>query len=262
MSFKDILFIDIETVSQYETYNHLPDDWKELWDHKAKTLTRYSETDSTELLYERAGIYAEFGKIICISCGCLSGTGENKRLKIKSFYGDDEAVLLQEFVEMLDKWIGLEKRSPFEKNIRCICAHNGKEFDFPYLCRRLIINSMSLPNCLDIRGKKPWEIPHLDTLELWKFGDIKNYTSLKLLAHILNIPSPKDDMDGSMVNNVYWVKKDLDRIVSYCQKDVLTLANVYLRMHCEQMVHPENVEYATTWATESIMHPALNGKTL
>ncbi|MBD0349986.1 MAG: ribonuclease H-like domain-containing protein [Flavisolibacter sp.] len=259
MSYKDILFIDIETVSQYETYHHLPGDWKELWDHKAKFLSRSPETESPEQLYQRAGIYAEFGKIICISCGCIQGAGDNKRLKIKSFYGDDETIILRDFADMLEKWISSEKKGAFEKSTRCICAHNGKEFDFPYLCRRLIINSMSLPDCLNIRGKKPWEITHIDTLDLWKFGDTKNYTSLKLLAHVLNIPSPKDDMDGSLVNNVYWVEKDLDRIVRYCQKDVLTLANVYLRMHCEEIVQSENVEY-TTWPIESIMHPALNGK--
>ena len=259
MNFNNILFLDIETVPQYETYHHMPEEWKELWDTKAASLMRYQEGETAESLYERAGIYAEFGKIVCISCGCVHGSGEHKRLKIKSFYGDDEVRILNDFVEMLDKWTASEKKSPFEKSSRCICAHNGKEFDFPYICRRLIINNMALPECLNIRGKKPWEISHLDTMELWKFGDTKNFTSLKLLAQVLDIPSPKDDIDGSMVHTVYWVEKNIDRIVTYCQKDVLTLVNVYLRMHCESPVRQEDVDYSLC-TRESITLPVFNGK--
>lgn len=233
MNFNNILFLDIETVSQYETYDHLPEEWKELWTLKAQILLRNKETETTETIYERAGIYAEFGKIICISCGCLQGQGEDRKLVIKSFCSDDEKKLLKEFADMLNRWA--------TDNQKFLCAHNGKEFDYPYICRRMVINGVSIPEVMQIAGRKPWDVRHLDTMEFWKFGDYKSYTSLKLLAKVLGIPSPKDDIDGSQVNTVYWMEKDLDRIVSYCQKDVLTLAQVLLRFHCEPLIKPENV---------------------
>lgn len=234
MQFNNILFLDIETVSQFETYNHLPSDWKELWDLKAAIINRNREEETSESIYHRAGIYAEFGKIICISCGYILGSGEDRKLVIKSYYGHDEKKLLTEFAEMLRQWgKGSEEKS--------LCAHNGKEFDYPYLCRRMVINGIEIPEILRISGKKPWEVRHLDTMEMWKFGDFKSFTSLKLLAKVLGIPSPKDDIDGSMVNTVYWIEKDLVRIVEYCQKDVVTLAQVLLRFHCEPLIKPENI---------------------
>ena len=233
MNFNNILFIDIETVSQFETYKHLPEDWKELWDLKAQLLNRNKEEETSETVYHRAGIYAEFGKIICISCGCIQGQGAEKKLVIKSYCGNEERKLLQEFSDMLQKWSGDAEKY--------LCAHNGKEFDYPYLCRRMVINGIDIPEALKIFGRKPWEVRHLDTLELWKFGDYKSYTSLRLLAKVLSIPSPKDDIDGSMVNSVYWIEKDIDRIVEYCQKDVVTLTQILLRFHCESLVKPENI---------------------
>ena len=233
MNFNNILFLDIETVSQFPDYKQLPEDWKELWDIKASIINRNKEDETSETSYPRASIYAEFGKVICISCGYLTGTAEDRKMVIKSFCGDDEKKLLKDFAEMLEKW-------PNEAD-RYLCAHNGKEFDYPYICRRMIINGIQIPEILKIAGRKPWEVRHLDTLELWKFGDYKNYTSLKLLAKVLGIPSPKDDIDGSMVNEVYWVEKDVDRIVEYCQKDVITLTQVLLRFHCEPLIKPENI---------------------
>jgi uncharacterized protein YprB with RNaseH-like and TPR domain len=233
MNFNNILFLDIETVSQFETYEHLPAEWKEMWDIKAQFLLRNKESETSETVYERAGIYAEFGKIICISCGCLQGNGEDKKLVIKSYCNDDEKKLLVEFADMLQKWSGDAEKY--------LCAHNGKEFDYPYICRRMIINGIEIPEALKIAGRKPWEVRHLDTLEFWKFGDYKNYTSLKLLAKVLGVPSPKDDIDGSQVNGVYWKEKDLNRIVIYCQKDVVTLTQVLLRFHCKPLLKPENI---------------------
>jgi uncharacterized protein YprB with RNaseH-like and TPR domain len=233
MNFNCILFLDIETVSQYETYNHLPDDWKALWDLKASILNRNKEQETAESVYERAGIYAEFGKIICISCGYLQGQGDERKLVIKSFADEDEKKLLRAFAEMLKNWSGDAEKY--------LCAHNGKEFDYPYICRRMIINGVGIPEILKIAGRKPWEVRHLDTMEFWKFGDYKNYTSLKLLARVLDIPSPKDDIDGAMVNDVYWNEKNLERIVHYCQKDVVTLAQVLLRFHCEPLIKQENI---------------------
>ncbi len=230
----NILFVDIETVPQQPGYDSLPDEWKELWNTKSVSLLKYREEETKESLYPRAGIYAEFGKIVCISCGVLQGALEQKKIILKSFAGDNEKILLNEFLSMLNKWAVNEPKF--------LCAHNGKEFDFPYLCRRLIINDLPIPAILNISGKKPWEVNHLDTLELWKFGDYKSFTSLNLLAHALGIPTPKDDIDGSKVWEVYWKEKNLQRIVTYCQKDVITVAQIFLRLQGESLVKEENIE--------------------
>jgi uncharacterized protein YprB with RNaseH-like and TPR domain len=230
----NILFLDIETVPQYATHNELPQEWKDLWALKSSFLLRNKEEETTETIYPRAGIYAEFGRIICISCGIIQGYNEAKKLIIKSFCCDDEKLLLHQFSEVLNKWA--------TDNSKFLCAHNGKEFDFPYMCRRMIINQLPIPQALQMAGKKPWEVNHLDTLELWKFGDFKNYTSLNLLAHTLGISTPKDDIDGSKVWEVYWKEKNMQRIVTYCQKDVLTVAQVFLRMQGEPLIKEENIE--------------------
>ncbi len=230
----NILFLDIETVPQYNSYQSLPKDWLDLWNIKSNTLLKYHEGESNESLYPRAGIYAEFGKIICISCGVLHGEGNNRKLILKSFADDDEKLILSQFADMLMKWSSGEQKF--------LCAHNGKEFDIPYLCRRMIINNIPIPPLINVSGKKPWEVTHLDTLELWKFGDFKSFTSLNLLAHTLGIATPKDDIDGSMVWKVYWEEKNLQRIVTYCQKDVITVAQILLRMNGEELINEENIE--------------------
>ena len=230
-----ILFLDIETVSQYPSYDALPDGWKELWTRKAEQLLRNKEDQTPETIYGRSAIYAEFGKIVCISCGIISGSGDSKKLLIKSFAGTDEIEILKGFCDMITKWS--------VDTTRYLCGHNGKEFDFPYLCRRMVINDVCIPSVLSISGKKPWEVNHLDTMELWKFGDYKSYTSLNLLAHVLGIPTPKDDIDGSMVGHIYWNSQDIKRIAEYCQKDVITLTQIYLRLTREALILPENIEY-------------------
>jgi uncharacterized protein YprB with RNaseH-like and TPR domain len=234
VTLNNILFLDIETVPQYDRYDKLSADWKALWNLKAAYLIRNKEEETVETIYNRAGIYAEFGKIVCISCGIIQGYNPGKKLILKSFCGDDEKEVLLQFADMLKRWVT-------DAN-KCLCAHNGKEFDFPFLCRRMIIHNIPIPAILNTRGKKPWEINHLDTMELWRFGDYKNFTSLNLLACTLGIPTPKDDIDGSMVWEVYWKEKNLERIVHYCQKDVITVAQVYLRMNGEELIAPENVE--------------------
>jgi uncharacterized protein YprB with RNaseH-like and TPR domain len=230
----NILFLDIETVPQYASYAELPEEWKALWHLKAQYLLRNKEEETFEIIYPRAGIYAEFGKIICISCGCVNGVGDDKKITLKSFYGDDEKSVLLQFSEMLDKWT--------TDGSKFLCAHNGKEFDFPYLCRRLIVNNLPIPQILRLSGKKPWEVNHLDTLDLWKFGDYKSYTSLNLLANTLGIQTPKDDIDGSLVWEVYWVEKNMERIIAYCQKDVVTVAQIFLRMIGEPQIKKDNIE--------------------
>ena len=223
----NLLVLDIETVPQYSTYNQVPDNLKVLWDKK----TLYNRKEETaENFYKSAGIWAEFGKIICISVGIFTG-GKNTGLRIKSFAGDDEREVLISFSKML-------KGQP---NTLVLCAHNGKEFDFPYLCRRMLIHGLMLPSQLEIAGKKPWEINHLDTMELWKFGDYKSYTSLNLLTTIFNIPTPKDDIDGSMVGDVYWKDNQLDRISTYCQKDVVATAQLLRRYRGEELIEEENI---------------------
>jgi uncharacterized protein YprB with RNaseH-like and TPR domain len=230
ISHSSVLFLDIETVPQHASFDDASHAMRQLWEKKAKYLIR-DETETPDTIYRQAGIYAEFGKIICVSCGYFTAEG---KFRIKSFAGDDEKAVLSELSEMISKF--------FVKNDRLLCAHNGKEFDFPFLARRMVVNNIPLPQVLNTPGKKPWEVNHLDTLELWKFGDYKSYTSLLLLATILGIPTPKDDIDGSMVWDVYWNEKNLPRIVTYCQKDVLTIAQIFLRFKGEVLLAENDVE--------------------
>ncbi len=217
-----VLFLDIETVPLAADWNDLDETEQKLWDKK--TRFQRKEDITGEEFYSRAGIMAEFGKIICITVGM---TEKNETIKIKSFYGDDEKQLLLEFGEIFN--------SPKLHDV-ILCAHNGKEFDFPWIARRFLINGMMPPLPFQLFGKKPWEIPHIDTMELWKFGDYKSFVSLELLAHVFGIPTPKNDIDGSMVAKVYYEEKDLFRIVLYCEKDVLTLANIFRRMRQEDLL--------------------------
>ena len=218
-----VLFLDIETVPQVGNWEDLDDSTQKLWDKKTR-LQRKDDFTAEEFYSERGGIMAEFGRIICISVGIIE---KNEKLMIKSFSGDDEKKLLEEFGEIFNR--------PKLRDV-ILCAHNGKEFDFPWIARRFLINGMHPPKPFQLFGKKPWEIPHLDTMELWKFGDYKSYVSLELLAHVFGIPTPKDDIDGSMVASIYYIEKDLFRIVTYCEKDVLTLANVFRRMRQEDIL--------------------------
>lgn len=226
-----LLFLDIETVPQYPEWENVPEDFQLLWDKKSAYFRK--EDQSAEEVYERAGIYAEFGKIICISVGMFSWQGSELVFRMKSYAGKDEKVLLTDFASMLRKF-----SAEGDKNL---CAHNGKDFDFPYMARRMLINGIKLPALLDIAGKKPWELKFLDTLELWKFGEYKNFTSLNLLTILFNIPTPKDDIDGSDVARVYYEEDDLSRIVNYCQKDVLAVAQLVLRWRGEALLKDDQV---------------------
>jgi 3'-5' exonuclease len=223
--FENILFLDVETVPVVYDYKKLPKNMRELWD----TRFRFQKTESPEGHYKKAGVFAEFAKVICISVGYV----KDNTFRVKSFYGHEEKEILTEFAALLNKH--------FNRKDHLLCAHNGKEFDFPFLCRRMLINGIKLPKTLNLTGKKPWEVPHLDTLELWKFGDYKNYTSLNLLAAIFNVPTPKDDIDGSDVARVYWEEKNLSRIVVYCQKDVLTVAQLLLRFKGQPLIEEKNI---------------------
>ena len=230
---KNVLFLDIETVSEYPAFSEMPENLHDLWAKKTKYIQE-KEDVSPEALYNRAGIYSEFGKIVCISVGFMVKQGNIWHFRLKSFYGDNEKELLQNFIKLLSK--------SFNGEHQYLCGHNAKEFDFPYIARRSLINGLKLPQQLNIAGKKPWEVKHLDTMELWKFGDYKHYTSLNLLTSIFNIPTPKDDIDGSEVGRVYWIEKNLERIAEYCQKDVLAVAQLFLRYKGEDLILPENVE--------------------
>ncbi len=232
---EDVLFLDIETVPAASSYELLDNKMQTLWDKKSKQF-RLPE-QAPDAVYERAGIYSEFGKIICISVGVI--TEKNPlSIRLKSFYGDDEKSLISDFSSMLTKFSRTNREV-------LLCAHNGKEFDFPYIARRMIINSLIIPELLDNAGKKPWEIKLLDTMELWKFGDYKNYTSLDLLTSTLGIPTPKDDIDGSMVAGMYYGENDIERIVRYCEKDVLAIAQVLLRFMNMPLIKEENIHSVT-----------------
>ncbi|WP_375326007.1 3'-5' exonuclease [Flagellimonas sp. GZD32] len=231
LNLEHILFLDIETVPQKQHFTELDETVQALWEQK----TQYQRKDefTPEEFYDRAGIWAEFGKIVCISVGYFTLKGENRNFRVTSFYGE-EIKILKDFKQLL--------ADHFSQAKHLLCAHNGKEFDFPYIARRMVIHGINLPYKLDLFGKKPWEVPHLDTMELWKFGDYKHFTSLKLLAHILGIPSPKEDMDGSMVKDVFYVENDLDRIVNYCELDVVTTAQVFLKMRNEELLADDEIK--------------------
>jgi 3'-5' exonuclease len=235
---ENLLFLDIETASQEQDYARLPERLQHLWERKSETLQRDAEKRPADEMYkERAAIYAEFGKVVCVSCGYIRFEGEIPRFRVKSFYGADEHDVLKRFGEMLVSYM----KDP----ARVLCAHNGKEFDFPYLSRRFIINGLRLPPPLDdLQGKKPWEVRLEDTMQLWKFGDYKSYTSLDLLTAVLLIPTPKDDMDGSMVGKVFWEDKDYARIAHYCEKDVIATAQVMLRFGGFRLISTDDIEHA------------------
>lgn len=224
-----ILFLDIETVPQVYRFQDLNDTSKSLWSKKTKYLQEKDQL-SAEEVYEKAGIYAEFGKIICISVGFLIQAKGEMQIRLKSFSSLNEKKLLQEFIDLLN--------THYNHNSYILCAHNGKEFDFPYISRRLLVNEMKLPILLNNAGKKPWEINNIDTLELWKFGDYKHYTSLELLTNIFNIPTPKDDIDGSQVAKIFYEDQDIDRIINYCEKDVIATIQLFQKYRGQDLIDP------------------------
>ncbi|HLN21426.1 MAG TPA: 3'-5' exonuclease [Bacteroidales bacterium] len=231
----DILFLDIETVPAFPSFDELDPAFQHLWDKKSKQFR--DDEQSAADAYERAGIYSEFGKIICISVGLVK-VQEKSFIRLKSFFGQDEKALLLDFTDLVQKFCKLRKDA-------ILCAHNGKEFDFPYIARRMIINGLIIPDILDNAGKKPWDVKVLDTMDLWKFGDYKNYTSLELLTKVLGIATPKDDIDGSMVAGIYYKEGDIERIVRYCEKDVLAIAQVMLRFMNLPLIGEDGVESVT-----------------
>ncbi|MCK0123112.1 3'-5' exonuclease [Gelidibacter sp. F2691] len=231
LNLEDILFLDIETVPETHHFSELDPVKQDLWELKSK----YQRADiSAEEFYERAGIWAEFGKIVCISVGYFKFQGTLRSFRVTSFSGDEHQIL-QDFKNLI--------LSHFNQTKHVLCAHNGKEFDFPYIARRMIIHHIELPNKLNLFGKKPWEVPHLDTLELWKFGDYKNYTSLKLLTNVLGIPSPKDDIDGSEVGRVFYEENDLNRIMIYCEKDTIAVAQIFLRLRGDSILDANEIKH-------------------
>tara|TARA_B100001057_G_scaffold482716_1_gene558511 strand:- start:512 stop:1234 length:723 start_codon:yes stop_codon:yes gene_type:complete len=233
---QNILFLDIETVRGEPNFEALTDDMQILWANKTK-WQRKEDITPKEFYNDRAGILAEFGKIVCISVGFIHYKDGTKNFRLRSFYNHDEALLLGEFAKML-------KEKYFNHPRQILCGHNAKEFDFPYICRRMLVNGISLPPILQIAGKKPWEIAHLDTMDLWKFGDYKHYTSIKLLCAIFNIPTPKDDIDGSRVSSVYWKENDIKRIAKYCEKDVVATAQIFMKFRNECLIQEEQISFS------------------
>jgi DNA polymerase elongation subunit (family B) len=236
VQFEKILFLDIETVPQAYQFEQLDDKSKALFE--AKNRFQISPEKPIEQIFEdRGGILAEFGKIVCISVGMLHEGSQGKSIRLKSYYHDDEETLLKQFKRLLED----HYNTPYH----VLCGHNSKEFDIPYICRRMLINGIALPSALQIAGKKPWEINHIDTMELWKFGDYKSYTSLSLLCHVMQIPTPKDDISGADVARVYYEENDLQRIMVYCEKDVVALIQLYLRLQGEALVDEFNISSAS-----------------
>lgn len=235
LKLEDLLFIDIETVPGAARYADLNEQFRDLWAAKAKQVAK-TECDPAEV-YERAGIYAEFGQIVCISVGVLRKLdgGHRYSMRLKSFCNENEKQLLEDVCALLT--------TKFTKKDHCLCGHNIREFDIPYLCRRMLVNDICIPKLVDCTGLKPWEIPHLDTMHLWRFGDSRSYASLNLLATLFNIPSPKNDIDGSEVARVFYEDRDLDRISRYCQQDVVTVAQLLLRFKSLPLMQPADIEF-------------------
>lgn len=233
---RNILFLDIETVSCVDSYDALSTPMQALWDKKAATIRKQETETSRDLFFDRAPIYAEFGKVIVIGVGYITFDEKDlPTLRIKALRGDDEVALLQAFKELL--------ATHFASEALRLCAHNGKEFDFPYLCRRMVVHGISLPSVLNVAGKKPWEVSHLDTMEMWKFGDRKSFTSLHLLATLLGITSSKEVMDGSEVNHYYYRKGALDEIADYCMRDVAVAAQLFFRLNFWEPLSPERIVF-------------------
>lgn len=230
INLEHVLFLDVETVPEQPSFENLSQETQTLWDLKTQN-SRKPEVSPSEF-YERAGIWAEFGKIICISAGYFTFKKGERQFRVTTFFGDEKK-LLQDFANLLN--------THFNHPHHVLCAHNGKEFDFPYIARRMIINQIAIPSKLNLFGKKPWEIAHLDTMEMWKFGDYKNFTSLRLLTHVLGIPTPKDDIDGSEVGHTYYVLNDIDRIIKYCEKDTIAVAQILLRMRREELLDESEI---------------------
>ncbi len=228
-----LLLLDIETTPLTSSFDHLPDELQALWLEKNTKIAPESE-NGAEDFSEKAGLYAEFGRVVCVSVGFFHTEGGHYQLRIKSFYGDDEKMLLSGFLDLVDKFFRKHPRFQF-------AGHNIREFDIPYICRRALINGLLLPPSLQLNNFKPWEMPVLDTMQIWRFGEFRNYTSLKLLAAVLGIPTPKDDIDGSMVGKVFWQEGDVKRIAEYCQKDVLTVAQLLLRFKGLPLISKEEV---------------------
>ena len=236
VSSQNILFLDIETVSCAASYQELSEPFKHFWDKKAATLGTTEPEQVSQLFFERAAIYAEFGQIITIGLGYITlSSDQEPTLRVKCLSNHDEKILLHTFCEMLS--------TKFEQNTLCLCAHNGKEFDFPYLSRRMLVHNIPLPPVLNTSGKKPWEVHHLDTMEMWKFGDRKNFTSLDLLATLFGIPSSKDTMDGSQVNHYYYIQKDLDKIATYCMQDIVVTAQVFRKLNSQAYIQPTHITF-------------------
>ena len=233
IDYSKILFFDIETVPNVYNYNELDKQGQDLWDKKTKFLQKRDEMSADEI-YNMAGIYAEFGKVICISLGLVVQKNGENQIRLKSIAGKDEKKLLKDFIDILNSY--------YNTNEYVFCAHNGKEFDIPFLSRRILINELKLPGILNIAGKKPWEIRHLDTMELWKFGDYKHYTSLELLSYVFKIPTPKNDIDGSQVAFVYYEEDDLDRIITYCEKDVIATIQLFRKYQGHSLIENDFIQ--------------------
>jgi 3'-5' exonuclease len=233
MPLENFLVMDIETVSEAKDFAQLDENWQQLWADK----NRYSIPDNVtpaDYYPQRAGVMAEFAKVVCISLGYFKKEGAFYQFRVKSIAGHDEKQLLQQFVHTIMQFEAANNKWSFT-------GHNIKEFDLPFLCRRMVINGIAIPENLDFQNMKPWETNIVDTFQYWRFGDYKHYTSLKLLAAALKVPSPKDDIDGSMVGQVYWQENNLPRIVTYCGKDVVTVANIILRFKGMPLLKEEDV---------------------
>jgi len=233
---EDILFFDVETAAATNNF----DENHELYDAWAYDHLRNVE-DSSELieLYNKtAPLYAEYGRIVTISIGAVRG-GE---LIIKSFSNEDEKVLLEEFNDSISK---------FANNKTWLCGHNILDFDMPYIMRRCMANGVQLHLLFDTAHLKPWETSVFDTALLWK-GTAWKKQSLASVIAALGLPSPKDDISGADVSRVFY-EGGIDKIVSYCEKDVFATVNLFRKLRYEKPLESFRSATSYTEPTEKIL---------
>lgn len=217
----NLLYFDVETAGKYESYEDLAlqnPRLAKLWEKRAKYFRANTlgmeEMGDSEIYSQKSGLEPEFGRVVCVSFGVWDG--ENHRLT--SFYGDNEQEILEKTAKIFSNAVS--------KGMK-ICGHNIKMFDVPFLGKKMIFSGIDVPQNLLLWDKKPWEVPILDTAEFFSFGSWSHkFLGLDLLACSLGIESPKEDIDGSQVHNTFWGEKNYERIMEYCEKDVLTVMDV------------------------------------
>ena len=224
---KNIVFFDIETAGSHESLDALQEDnpllatlWSKRCEYLREKFEENKDLTDEELYLNKAALHPEFNRIVCASFGRIAGDVDSTSMIIKSYSGDDESEILDGIDKVLTKF-----------NKMNLCGHNIKRFDIPVMGKRFLINGKKLPKSLMIYDSKPWELPFIDTSDIWSFGAWQEgFASLELIAASLKVPSPKDDIRGEDVHSVFWESSEHSRIAEYCAKDVKVLGDIMLKI--------------------------------